>query len=217
MSGNSVAFGVNVGQGHGSDALIRAVPIVLFALALAGGVAAIEVLRRLGRRRTTAALLTAEVALLVAYLTVGTVLRDRGLDRGSAGFFLLLCFAVAAMALQTAALQRVGGQTVHTTYVTGMLTHLAEETIRYLFLRRDRRRARPGGEPPSPAEAERTSRARVVLLGGLWIGYASGACLGGWLEPHWQLRALGLPIAALVAVIVADVVRPLGEAQPTRD
>jgi uncharacterized membrane protein YoaK (UPF0700 family) len=223
MSGNSVSFGVNVGQGRASDALIRIVPIVLFVLALAVGVAAIEVLRRIGRRRTTAVLLTVEVALLAVYLTVGTVLRDHGLDRGSPGFFLLLCFAVAAMAMQTAALQRVGGQTVHTTYVTGMLTHLAEESVRYLFLRGDRRRGVGGtsgievlASPEPPGAEERSSRARVVLLGALWLGYASGACLGGWLEPHWHLRALGLPMAALGAVIAADLIRPLGEAQPTR-
>ena len=47
----------------------------------------------------------------------------------SGAYYALAALAVAAMGLQTAALRHVAGVAVHTTFITGMVTSLAEEVV----------------------------------------------------------------------------------------
>ena len=71
-----------------------------------------------------------ELTLLVVYLGLGTALRDAGdLTARSSAYYVLAVVAVLAMGLQTAALRHVCGVLVHTTFITGMVTNLAEELV----------------------------------------------------------------------------------------
>jgi uncharacterized membrane protein YoaK (UPF0700 family) len=158
-----------------------AVPIVVFFVGVVVGMAYIGHRERGSRR--LGPLLGMELTLLVVYLGLGTALRDAGdLTVRSGAYYALAVLAVAAMGLQTAALRHVAGVAVHTTFITGMVTSLAEEVV--AAARHD-----PGA----------SQRARVH--GGLVGAYVVGAVGGSALESLWALWALAVPIGVLAALI----------------
>jgi len=184
LSGNTARLGVTVGRGDFSQALTYAVPIVVFFAAVVVGISYIR--SRADRQpRALGGVLAAEAALLVAFMVVGTVLRDAGdLTPHSLAYYGLAVAAVGAMGLQTAALRHAAGVPVHTTFVTGMVTSFAEEVAGVLQHR-----------GPDCAR-----RARVH--GGLVGAYLLGAVGGAALESAWALWALTVPLAALAVLIV---------------
>jgi uncharacterized membrane protein YoaK (UPF0700 family) len=190
MSGNSAAMGAHLGQGDWGEVLYRAWPIPLFVIGVAAGAALVELAGRRGIRSSGAPLLLLEMGLLAAFMAQGSRLPAHGWER-----YPLVALPVLAMGLQTATLQRVAGRTVRTTYVSGMLTQLAQEAVTYLFLRHDH----------EPAQA---ARGRALLLLAIWSCYAAGAVAGGFGEGRWRLHALALPIGLLVLVAVLDLRRP---------
>ena len=54
-----------------------------------------------------------------------------------------------------------------------------------------------------------------TMLASTWICYVLGAAIGTISKQRWELRALYVPVAALVIFIAADQLRPidLGEEQ----
>jgi uncharacterized membrane protein YoaK (UPF0700 family) len=209
MSGNSAALGAYLGQGAWAEAARRATPIPLFVFGVALGDALIEVARRRGIRATMSVVLTLEAALLIAFrLYAGSNLNDGMIAAGATRRFTLLVALLAVpMGLQTSALQRVGGGTVHTTYITGMLTNLAKEVVAYLFWLGDRRH---GAGTSAPDDALRhPSRARALLMAGIWGGFVGGATTGGVAVTRWGLNAVVAPLLLLGIVIALDVRRRL--------
>jgi uncharacterized membrane protein YoaK (UPF0700 family) len=184
LSGNTARFGVALGQGELSTALTYAVPLVVFFAAVVVGVAYITG-RADQRPRALGVLLAVEAALLVVFMVAGTALRDAGdLTPHSLAYYGLAVAAVAAMGLQTAAMRHAAGVPVHTTFITGMVTSLAEEVV--LAARSDRQ----------------DSGRRARVHGGLVGGYVLGAVGGSALEGAWALWALSIPLAVLGLLIV---------------
>jgi 4,5-DOPA dioxygenase extradiol len=129
-------------------------------------------------------------------------------------YYPLAALAVAAMGLQTSTLQRVSGKTVRTTYISGMLTNLAEELVNL------GRAWRGGVERGSFLEGElglepgEAARRRVTLIGAIWCCYAGCAVLGGFLELRWGLPCLAIPIAAVGAALVTEQLAPFEKLSP---
>lgn len=212
MSGNSVGMGAYLGQGDWHEAARRATPIPFFVVGIAGGVALIEVARRAGVRAAMSVALALEAALLLAFRLYGAAyLRAQEIGAGAWRFTLLVALLALAMGIQTAALQRVGRWSVRTTYITGMLTDLAQETVSYLFWLRDRDRDRYGAPDANGDQLVREppSLGRTLLLAGVWGIYIVGAVAGGLAMQRWDLNALALPLLALAAIIAVDVTRPI--------
>ena len=115
---------------------------------------------------------------------------------------MLAVLAVLAMGWQNAALRRVAGVPVHTTFVTGILTHLAEESVNGWYAWRDLRRA---GTPRRPDDGVAVAFRRARLHGGVWGSYLAGGVLGAFLALRWDLWSLTLPLAVLAALIGQDV------------
>lgn len=185
MSGNSTHVGVGVGTGVWGDAIAYGYPIVVFVIAVAAGAVLVETLVRREVRSSLAALLGIEAVLLVALQLLGAWLDPNDdLVRNTAPFFVLAGVAVTAMGLQSATLRRVGGVTVHTTFITGMLTSVGVELATLA-------RAGRGDE-------RRQAHRRLRLVGGVWLAYLSGAIAGAFLHQHLRLWALAIPTAALV-------------------
>lgn len=207
MSGNTVRLGVFVGDGHWSLAAQRLVPIVVFALGVAGGIALGEALRRRSAPAPLARMLSVEAALLLAFMLVGRAVLDGASAAGGTwDYYLLAVAAVLSMGWQNAALRRVAGVPVHTTFVTGMLVHIAEETVNGCYARRDARRL-------GAVEGNRVAQVafrRVRLHGGVWLSYLAGGVLGALLALRWELWALAFPLAGLVVLIGLDVTRRAG-------
>ena len=207
MSGNSAAFGAAVGRGLVAEIALRGLPILFFVVGVAVAGAVIELLARADVRSPTAVALSAEVLCLVGLMAYSGLAVPGQVRRNTVAFFVLVALAVGAMAIQTAALRRVGGRTVRTTYVTGMLTRLAEGIVNYAFLRLDVHQGRIGA-----ADGRlrlRSARRRILLLAGVWVAYAAGGILGAVLDDHWRIRCLAVPVAVLVVVIVVDLTRPV--------
>ncbi len=103
------------------------------------------------------------------------------------GVAIFVTFVSLALGLQNGAFRRVGGISVHTTYLTGMITSLiSTETEKYT-----------SGEAPP---AMRAPDAKMRLLCGIWAAFALGAGAGAAMVLHF--RALGMLGAALLLAVL---------------
>ena len=205
MSGNTVRLGVFLGGGDWSLAAQRVVPVIVFVLGLIAGVALVEALRRRSTPAPTARVLSVEVFLLLAFMLVGRwLLGGRSATGGSWDYYLLAVLAVLSMGWQNAALRGIAGVPLHTTFVTGILTHLADEIVSGWYAWRDLRRA---GTPRNADDDAGVAFRRVRLHGGVWLSYLGGGVLGAFIALRWDLWSLAFPLAALAVLIGVDVAR----------
>jgi len=99
------------------------------------------------------------------------------------GGAVFVIFVSLALGLQNGAFRRAGGVSVHTTYLTGMVTRLlSKEAEKYAS-----EVAPAPGTHPDP---------QIGLLTGIWIAFVLGAGTGAAMVLHF--RALGMLGAALI-------------------
>jgi uncharacterized membrane protein YoaK (UPF0700 family) len=104
------------------------------------------------------------------------------------GVEIFVIFVSLALGLQNGAFRRVGGMSVHTTYLTGMITSLVStEAEKY-------------ASEIVPA-AVRTQDPKISLLCGIWIAFVLGAGTGAAMVLHFG--ALGMLGAALLLIALA--------------
>jgi uncharacterized membrane protein YoaK (UPF0700 family) len=101
------------------------------------------------------------------------------------GVELFVIFVSLALGLQNGAFRRVGGISVHTTYLTGMITSLISTTTE----RHASEETPPILGSPDP---------KVALLCGIWIAFVLGAGTGAAMVLH--VKALGMLGAALLLI-----------------
>jgi uncharacterized membrane protein YoaK (UPF0700 family) len=103
------------------------------------------------------------------------------------GVAVFVIFVSLALGLQNGAFRSAGGISVHTTFLTGMITRLiSAEADKFT-----------SEVIPQPV---RTSDAEIGLLSGIWISFALGAATGAAIVLHF--KALGMFGAALVLTIL---------------
>jgi uncharacterized membrane protein YoaK (UPF0700 family) len=209
MTGNTTKLGIAAGRGNGATLLPLAVAVAVFIAAIVLATAAIEFATRRGLRATAAPMLTVEAALIAALMLDGRhILRhNTAPDHAIGGFYTLLTLAILAMGTQTASLTKAFGQTLRTTYVSGLLTTFSQELVNAI------------SPPPSGGGsylrdelglgARRESLARVGLHLAVWAAFVSGAVWAGFGEPRWATWPLAIPIAAILAAGAIDAYRPL--------
>jgi uncharacterized membrane protein YoaK (UPF0700 family) len=101
------------------------------------------------------------------------------------GVELFVIFVSLALGLQNGAFRRVGGISVHTTYLTGMITSLISTTTE-----------RHASEVTPPTLGSPDPKAG--LLCGIWIAFVLGAGTGAAMVLHF--KALGMLGAALLLI-----------------
>jgi uncharacterized membrane protein YoaK (UPF0700 family) len=214
MSGNSVKLGVRVGQGDLGAAAPAGAAVALFVVGVAIGTIAAELAARRRLRCVAAVVLAIQGCLIAAFMLYARtlVVRHHVPVRSVTGFYVLAALAIVSMGMQTAALRQLGGRTLSTTYVTGVLTSLTQEATNYLFwlsdgTRRDERHSFLSRVLELGSRDD--SRDRVLLLGAVWIAYAAGGVAGSFLDARIELWALLIPLGTLVVVIGSDVRRPI--------
>ncbi|MFO1458592.1 MAG: YoaK family protein [Verrucomicrobiota bacterium] len=201
MSGNSTGLGVALATGHWDEAIRRGFVIPIFVLATMAGVAWIEVRTQSDpseavRNRAIADVLGAEVLMLAVFFALGTWMGAPISLTSRPGEFVAATSAAAiAMGLQNAALRRVQATSVHTTFVTGMLTEFAVGIVRWILS------SRRGN-----AEDARRARGVAEVAGLVWSTYAVGAVMGAWLVAHHGVRMILVP-AAILALVALRLVR----------
>jgi uncharacterized membrane protein YoaK (UPF0700 family) len=209
MSGNSVWLGASFGLGNWRLGLHHLFPIPLFVIGIAIGTTMVELAGRRGVRARFAAPLLLECALLASFMLIGSAFVVDGALRPPtvAAFYALAALPALSMGLQNATLRRVAGQTLHTTYITGVLQSFAEDVVQLLFWVAGQMRAVGLGQalrgvPAQPLLRSATTAALV------WLAYVGGAVSGGFSKHAWELQALLLPLAVLAVIAVVDLLRP---------
>ena len=204
MTGTTVVLGIGLGQGQWDTLLSSGLAIPFF---LGGVVAGLEIDRRVERRggnRPLAFQLGAEAILLTIFTVLGvTVFREEPPETATAGYIVLLFLATSAMGIQTASLRKVGVLSVHTTFLTGMMTKAVEVADKFITQPKRRRKRR------------RT----VLFLASVWALYLMGATAGAFTLDRIDLWCLVLPVGILLGLIVWEIARrdpqPASRAAPS--
>lgn len=187
QSGNSDGFGVALSGGDWTTVWRRGTAIGAFVAGVALGTVLLELARRRRPARSGLVVALCELGGLVTAMGIGLASQPRqGVSPASTVADVAAAATLAgAMGLQNVILRRVGGHTVRTTFVTGVLTRMAEMLVLSGFRRgRDRQALRRSG----------------AFLGCLWLAYLAGAVGGGAAGIAMRFAALAVPIAAVAAV-----------------
>lgn len=170
LTGNASKLGVALGQGRLEHAGPLAAVPVLFAFGVAAGTVAAD------RGRAWAAL-AGQFALVAAFMGFGSTVVHHGVGPAetTASFYGLAALATVSLGLQTASLTRIDGATVRTSYITGMVTRLAQGLVR------------PRGSNDAP----------LALLAAIPVCYVAGATLGAWTFGRAGMWCLAIPLGAL--------------------
>jgi uncharacterized membrane protein YoaK (UPF0700 family) len=178
VTGNLVLGAIAVVALDGRAGLRHLSAIVVF---LIGIVLSVLILRPVSTKSSwplISTIMGIEVILLVA----ASLVLASGLAHAVEVFVI---FMSLALGLQNGALRRVGGISVHTTYLTGMITSVVSaETEKYVLQGVPR-----SGSPSDP---------KIALLCGLWIAFVFGAGTGAAMALHF--RAIGVLGAALLLI-----------------
>lgn len=203
MSGNTAKRGVALGHGDLGAAVPLAVAPGLFVAGVAVGSVVCELAARRSARSPAALALLLQAALLAGFMAYGVrvVHHHAVADHSLGGFYALAALAILAMGVQAATITQVSGRAVRTTYVSGVLTALAQESVN-AATREPRGRSFLRDEIGLGSRAD--SRGRALLLLSLWFVYLGGAVGGAFAEHRGSLWTLAFPLAALlVAAAVA--------------
>src|SRR5262249_22540335 len=168
------------------------------------GLALTEVAGRRGVRSPIALVVGLEAVLLAIAIVLGSALLGRGalVAADAWELWILAPPLVLAMGLQNATIRSVGPYAVRTTFITGMLTSLADALARLLFALYDRRRGRSLGD------RARAAPRTLALFGGIYGAFLLGAVVGGYGQQHWGMRTLAGTVCEMVAVALLDHWRP---------
>lgn len=204
ISGNSVALGAHTSQGDWTDAARHGFPILCFSVGFFFGVVFETAVSRLRVRRRFSIALSFEIALLLLFFFFGhnCVHTENIAVEEPAKFFILIALLATAMGIQNASLRRVRRLSVHTTYVTGMVTQSLDSAVKLVFQAYDRLRNRI---PETGSE----EFLRMLFYGAVWLSFVGGAVCGGLGESHWKFACLLAPLAVLVFIILCDIFRPI--------
>ncbi len=213
MSGDTVALGVHLGESQWGEAFHRGFPIPMFILGVLIGAALGEALTRRGVRSTFSVAFTLEALLIVLFLVFGNpLLRDGKIERAPAWrFYVLVALPTVAIGLQNATLRRVGRTKVRTTYISGLLTNLSEEAVRFLFWLRDHWTSFGRWSDYLGTAFRQPTFQHVLLFFVLWLGYLTGGVLGTLAQLRGELLSLIAPLCCLVVVIICDLIAPISE------
>jgi len=214
MSGNSIKLGVLLGRGALSAAAPVAFAVAVFVLGVALGTAVAEIAARRRTHAVASPVLALQAALLAAFMLYGrTLLVDHVVPgRRLSGFYVLAALAIVSMGMQTAALRQLGGRTISTTYVTGVLTSLTQEVVNIAFWMRDGRHREERHSFLTRVlglGSQRDSGRRAAILAAVWLAYTAGGVLGSYCDARVTTWSLLVPLAALLVVIAVDMHRPI--------
>jgi uncharacterized membrane protein YoaK (UPF0700 family) len=204
MTGTTVHLGNALFKRSWNDVFFSFVVLAAFVIGSLIGRILIEIGARRKLRSIASWTLGLEAALLAMVAT--PVLRAGG--SGALNPKLSLAMLAGAMGLQTATITRVGGLTIHTTFVTGMINKFSQLVSHALFETYD------SVAGPLPAKREHLRHRAKTLREGtfifsIWSMYLAGAVAGTWAQAKWQLSSLYAPVAIVCFAIIADQIRPL--------
>lgn len=205
MSGNSVAMSLHATEREWRLVVHRGFPVLVFVAGLILGGVVAEAQRPRGARRAVGWCLALESIFLGGFILCGGALigwHGRLGPPTLGAESLLVILPALAMGVQNVTLRATGALSIYTTHVTGTLTQMSDDIVRwgqwmhgYLrcrvpAARRWRRLLRSSPLHPVVREG--------VFLLALWVVYVLGALGGGLGIAFWGLISVALPLALLV-------------------
>lgn len=213
VTGNTVLFAIDIAEGTWRRGFHRVIAILMFLLGVGLGAILNEEILRRGIRSRFAPAFTLEAILLAGLMVGGGAFGHVATSQARPAWklYALVSLAATALGLQNGTLKKVSGFTVHSSYITGMMTTVSEGILRWWFRGRARRdhRARRHSGPETRPQADRPRHAGLFLLVGIIVSFAVGAVIGVWLYLAYALRSFLVPFLALVAMAAIDARRPL--------
>jgi len=184
VTGNFVLTAISMAGHDWPTFFRRALAIALFLTGILFSV----ILERLVVKKLSWSLLPVVMSLEIVLITMAFFAMASP-PAGNLKLFVI-CMSIA-LGLQNGALRQAKGLTVHTTYITGMLTNLLTTGAkRYMY-----QEARNSGPDPT-----------VRLLFGMWCAFVIGAGLGASLV--FRFRAFGIlgPVLVLLSLLIGYTV-----------
>jgi uncharacterized membrane protein YoaK (UPF0700 family) len=181
VTGNLVLAAIAVAAHEWRAALGRLSAIVTFLIGIFVSVLIVRPLKAWSSWPLLPTIMGMEVILIgLASLALASAMAH--------GIEIFVIFVSLALGLQNGAFRRAGGISVHTTYLTGMITSLiSTEAEKYAS----------GVLPVS----SRAPDPKIELLCGIWIAFVAGAGVGAALVLHFG--AVGMLGAALLLIPLA--------------
>ena len=150
-------------------------------------------------------------ALLLCALNL--LLDYHGHSPSASGFYAITLTSSFTMGLQNATITKVSGAVVRTTHLTGVVTDMGLEGVRYLLWAWDKTRApRPGRR----GRVFRVSRRhpgvlRLALLASIVGSFLFGVVAGTAAWHYFPAYAMIAPVAFLLWIIVTDWRKPIAD------
>ncbi len=191
VTGSVARLGDELATHHFDKAGEALTLIGLFLLGAMTATALVEIATRTKRPRFMVALLIE--AFLIALFALLSIHSERHWRFQHGELLGLLCFS---MGLQNALVSRVSGAVVRNTHLTGIVTDLGIETVRYLYWKVDALR----GNTPPPSLDLRRAKLHFTIL----ASFVSGATVGPALYLAIGSISMLLPVAALVLLAAFD-------------
>jgi uncharacterized membrane protein YoaK (UPF0700 family) len=180
VTGNLVLGAIAVAAHDWRAALGHLLAVVTFLI----GIPLSVFIARIFKARPMAPFLPTVMGIEVILIVASSLVLSSNVPHGIAIF--VICVSLA-LGLQNGAFHRVGGISVHTTYLTGLITSLISiEAEKYA-----------SGEAPPPMRAPDH---KMRLLCGIWAAFVMGAGTGAAMALHF--KALGMLGAALVLIVL---------------
>jgi uncharacterized membrane protein YoaK (UPF0700 family) len=209
MTGNSTQFGSAIGRGDFAVLGHFGSLLLCFALGACASAIMTESAQRRGARSKYVLPMAAE-GFLLACLAV--LLNQGGWghahDPETAGALALL--AAFALGLQNATITEISG-VIRTTHLTGVITDIGLEGVRYLNWYLDRTRGRiwqRSGRVLRISQRHPTAQ-RLGLLFCVFWSFVLGAAAGTWMHMHVPRFEMLPPVVFILWIILMDFSKPI--------
>jgi uncharacterized membrane protein YoaK (UPF0700 family) len=211
MTGNSTWFGTDIAQRNVGMAMLFGFLVACFFLGAIASAVMTEGARRRGARSKYVLPMALEGTILGI---LAIALRQHHVEPlGTLAWHWLTGLACFAMGLQNATVTEISGAVVRTTHLTGVITDLGLEGVRFVNWYRDRTRGR---------RWERTGRVlrisqrhpaaqRLALLGSIFGSFVVGTIMGALAHLHLPSLAMIIPVAFLMWIILMDWRKPIAD------
>ena len=178
VTGNSILAAISLVNGEWSVSMDRFLAIATFLIGIILSLTAEQLVKGKLAKFSLAITLLLEATIVLVAAEFSTHLQQ---PYSRELFIMLMCLALG---LQNGALQKAEGVSVHTTYVTGMVTTLIKHSFGQLkpVSRRQPAEPRQGAPNQRPPNQNPTSK----LIGALWLAFALGAGGGASMVLHFK-------------------------------
>jgi uncharacterized membrane protein YoaK (UPF0700 family) len=191
LTGNCVLAAVSAASKEWSLTLDRLLAVIVF---LAGILLSLILNRFVPVRLRQYSLAVAMVIEVLLFLSASLFL---GNEAARGLFIVCMCLALG---IQNGALHKTNGISVHSTYVTGMVTTLTQKTFDHYSSK---------GRSPEENSAKDSVSLTMRILATMWISFVFGAGAGSVIVSSFQSIGLWGIVLPLVVLIVTEIRKQL--------